>query len=268
MNFAQLLVLDPSSFRRRPVLPYDNIKYGLLYNWYATQEQGTGVWLVGDDMRSEGWDVPTYNDFIELILNIEPDTSSADFYRTNTVGKKLKETGTTYWQEDNSEGNIYYYSLRAGGARSDTGTLQLFRQIGSLQTSTQIGSLQTSTQIISTQNWAFNGRYNFDNLNPFGIVKKSGISIRLVRPATTAEQALPDGELSGVYYYGNDEKVYRTTKIGTQVWVADNLAETKWSNGNYIFGWSEGGLVEISDVDWAARTEAAVCVYGNQIGNM
>jgi hypothetical protein len=97
--------------------------------------------------------------------------------------------------------------------------------------------------------------------------EKSGLSVRLLRPATEAEQLLDDGTACD-YYHGTDGKVYRTVKIGTQVWLADNLAETMLPETSYIDGWSAEGYVPISDVDWAAKTSEALCCYNDQITNI
>lgn len=195
---GQLTRYEPSI-----VVP-DTIKYGLLYNWWATQEQGTGVWLVGDDMRSEGWGVPTDAQWATLSNYLGGDTVS---------GWKLKEEGFVYWNSPNSGTNDVGFNARGSGRRRVDGSYGEIKSVA----------------------W-FNNRYIFQNSQDLRAWVQSGtptlgVSIRLIRPATTAEQLLPDGELSGVYYYGNDGKVYRVTKIYTQVWVADNLAETKWSDG-------------------------------------
>ena len=89
---------------------------------------------------------------------------------------------------------------------------------------------------------------------------RNGNSVRVRRPATAAEQLLADGTACEPYT-GNDGKIYRTVKIGTQVWTAENLAETKYRNGNTI--------PEVTDdIDWAALTTGALCAYGNDWSNV
>ena len=85
--------------------------------------------------------------------------------------------------------------------------------------------------------------------------KKYGSPIRLIKISTT----LSDGE-EGIYT-GNDGKIYRTICIGTQEWLADNLAETKYRNGDTI--------PEVTDNSaWAALTTGAMCVYNNDHNNI
>ncbi|MFA5572817.1 MAG: FISUMP domain-containing protein, partial [Candidatus Bathyarchaeia archaeon] len=235
--------------------PYDNIKYGFLYNWYATQEQGTGVWLVGDDMRSEGWGSPSDTDF---------DTLATHLGGASVAGGKLKETGFTYWDSPNTGAtNEVGFNGRGSGSRfaNESGRIEglpLVDFLGIKYVFTAISKNGLYEIFIVSD--SDNIEINQTAIND--LVKTMGYSIRLVRPATTAEQLLPDGELSGVFYYGNDGKKYRTTKIGTQVWIADNLAETKWSDGSWIQGYDGGTYTPITDANWAALTTAALCAYG------
>jgi uncharacterized protein (TIGR02145 family) len=78
--------------------------------------------------------------------------------------------------------------------------------------------------------------------------------VRLVKDTTT----LSDGETGT--YTGNDGKVYRTICIGTQEWLADNLAETKYRNNDSI--------PEVTDnTAWAGLSTGARCSYDNDPSN-
>ena len=53
---------------------------------------------------------------------------------------------------------------------------------------------------------------------------------------------------------------YRVVLIGTQDWLAENLCETKYRNGELI--------PEVTDdIDWAALTTGALCAYDNDWDN-
>ena len=57
-----------------------------------------------------------------------------------------------------------------------------------------------------------------------------------------------------------DGNTYNTVTIGTQVWMADNLATTKYRNNS--------GIPNVtSDALWIAATTPAYCWYNNDIGN-
>ena len=59
---------------------------------------------------------------------------------------------------------------------------------------------------------------------------------------------------------GNDGKVYKTVRIGNQIWMAENLMETRYRNGDAI--------PEVRDSDqWARVTTGARCSYDNNAGN-
>ena len=87
-----------------------------------------------------------------------------------------------------------------------------------------------------------------------------GTSVRIVRDASVDEQLLDDGTYLN-NYLGNDGKAYRTVKIGTQVWTADNLAETKFRNLTDIPNVTD-------DSEWIASIGAARCAYNNNEANV
>jgi hypothetical protein len=76
------------------------------------------------------------------------------------------------------------------------------------------------------------------------------------------EQLLLDGTYCSDYI-GNDGKRYKTVKIGTQVWLAANLAETKYRNGDLIPFEAVPGQGNYSDAQWVALTTPARCAYLN-----
>jgi uncharacterized protein (TIGR02145 family) len=55
----------------------------------------------------------------------------------------------------------------------------------------------------------------------------------------------------------NDGNMYKTVKIGTQVWMAENLRTTHYNDGSAI------PLKVISDVEWKNLTTPGYCWYNN-----
>jgi len=53
---------------------------------------------------------------------------------------------------------------------------------------------------------------------------------------------------------GNDKKVYQTVTIGNQVWMAENLRETKYRNGDAIPNVTDNST-------WAGLSTGARCTY-------
>jgi hypothetical protein len=90
--------------------------------------------------------------------------------------------------------------------------------------------------------------------------KGLGMALRLVRPATVSEQLQADGSACAPYV-GNDGLSYPTIKIGTQVWTAVNLAETKYRGGTNIPNVT-------NNATWAGLTSGAMCAYDNDINNV
>jgi uncharacterized protein (TIGR02145 family) len=55
---------------------------------------------------------------------------------------------------------------------------------------------------------------------------------------------------------GNDGTIYRTVKIGDQWWMAENIKETQYQNGDEIPN-------VISDSEWANLSSGAWCIYAD-----
>ena len=211
------------------------VKYGLLYNWYAATDVR--------NIAADGWGVPTNSDF---------DTLRTYLGGTAVAGGKLKETGLTYWGSPNTgASNEVKYNGRGAGVRQ--GTDGTYDSIG--DTAAWFAS-NSPTFGRSGCAAARNSASLFNSFPP----KDQGCSIRPFRLATESEQLQADGTACA-NYIGNDGKVYRTVKIGTQVWLADNLCETKYRNGDTI--------PEVTDnAAWAALTTGALCAYNNDWSNV
>jgi uncharacterized protein (TIGR02145 family) len=261
-----MILLDPSSYKRKGGIT--QIKYGYLYNQWATQDQGE-YRIVSDDMVADGWIVPTDTDwttltnYINTTYNIAPNNFG--------VGNHLKSRrqvnsplGSPWATNEHPRWNA-----SASNYGRDTVNLNLlpsgYRQWDN--TFTSIGEevyYWSSTIYAPSALW-----YRYLYYNDFRVLRNPGFddeafSIRCMRNATIDEQSLNDGAYCNPYI-GSDDKIYKTVKIGTQVWMAENLAETKWSNGDWINGFNDGVYTPIANETWAALTTAALCAYNNDL---
>lgn len=203
------------------------VSFGLLYNPYAATD--------ARNICAAGWRVGISSDFSALWSFVTGSVNG---------GGKLKETGLTYWVEPNTGAtNEYGFNARGAGIRQADGTF--FDLRGALVLMDGDYPLNIINEVFSssTGSWA----WSKSNV--------SGSSIRLINTSTT----LTHGQTGT--YTGNDGKIYRTICIGTQEWLADNLAETKYRNGDSI--------PEVTDNSaWAALTTGALCVYNNDWSNV
>lgn len=210
--------------------------YGYLYNWYAATD-ARGI-------AAEGWGVPTSADGNILMAYLGG---------WLVAGGKLKEEGLIYWSSPNvGSDNSVGFNGRGSGFR----TYNLGSFVGQKNTMDIWGADDVDT----SNGWMLvSVRYDRAIFARGPTNKKWGLGLRLVRPATVAEQLLPDGTACDSYT-GNNSRVYRTVKIGTQVWIADNLCETKFRNGDDIPEVTNNGA-------WAALTTGARCSYNNDEDN-
>lgn len=218
------------------------VKYGALYNYYVIE--GIGDYsIIPLAMANAGWTVPQggvtgYN--INTLINYNGG-SSAD------AGAKLKEVGEVYWNGNVGALNTYNFNARGAGFRQyNDGAFS------SLQYTLRIWEYYApQPYYFQLTNSSVSG--GFDDATG---KKSMGCSIRLVRPSTMDEQmSIPNGAPC-TPYNGNDGLQYPTIRVGTQVWLACNLAETKLRNGSDIPNIT-------NNATWAGMTTIAMCDINN-----
>ena len=212
------------------------VKYGTLYNWYAATDVR--------NIAANGWHVSTFDDTSTLVNYINS---------AGNEGLFLKESGLTYWNYPNSSAtNSLKLNLRGSGYRQSTGNFVDLKAAIIIGTPDIIFTNKWRTRTATYANTYFSASYSDFTY---------GLSIRLIKDSTT----LTNGQTGT--YTGNDGKTYRTICIGTQEWLADNLAETKYRNGDWIHGYDGGVYTPISNSAWNALTTEAMCFYNDDESN-
>jgi len=216
--------------RPTPIQPeMVTVKYGLLYNWYAA----TDARLICAD----GWEVPEESDFITLREYVGG---------YDVAGNALKEIGTTYFDEPITEStNLYGFNGRGAGYRALLGVFSDLKISTFYYTLTEILPDVKTIGLIN----------EYESFESGNASKFYGGSIRPIKTTTI----LTHGQTGT--YTGNDGKKYRTICIGTQEWLADNLAETKFRDGSDI-------PIVTDNSAWAALTTGALCAYNNDWSNV
>jgi uncharacterized protein (TIGR02145 family) len=255
-------------------------KYGYLYNWWAATDVR--------NITNTDWHIPTSTELYNLMRYIDP----TGIPNNNIASKHLKETGTIYWDSPNNGLNTYGFNARGSGYRIySNGVYSELGEYLRIWTSNSVSASNASVGQVDSVSDIFYMQYSIYNSN---YPKSYGFSIRLVKDSTS----LLDGE-EGTYT-GNDGKVYRTICIGNQEWLADNLAETKFRNGEsltkviddsawaalttegycaydndenyvmlgqYIHGYENGVYTTISNANWASLTTDGICIYNDDENN-
>ena len=228
-------VEDDYDFPYGPV--YTGI-YGALYNWYAVVDP--------KNIANTGWHVPTNDEWTTLT-----DYLIANNYgyggSGNDIGKAV--SSTSGWTSsavagnvgnDQSSNNSSGLNIQPGGFRRNTnGDFMNRFDYVYLWTSTQHPTVPMSALSIGIL-------YNFSVVFATYYAKKGGEYVYLVK----------DDAVSNGFYVGNDGRVYAAGTFGTQVWMKQPLAETKFRDGTNI------PLVADS-ASWIALATAGMCWYNN-----
>jgi len=207
-----------------------SIKYGYLYNWYAVDDVR--------DITSDGWSVPTRAEQETLISYLGGSTEA---------GGRIKETGFTYWNNPNTGAtNESNFNGRGSGRRDVSGNYI------AINASSYILSV---TDLAGVFRRCLQTNYNSNETILYGASFAEGISVRPLKDVTT----LSHGETGT--YIGNDGRVYNTICIGTQEWLSENLAETKYQNGDAI-------PTVTDNTAWSNLTTGAKSAYDNDEDNV
>ena len=225
--------------------------YGLLYNFPTTQPQTTinYGYLYNWDAATDSRGVATSNAHVPSRDEWESLFNSIDIFNVNKwplAGGKLKAIGNTYWNNNIGAINEFGFGAIGGGERDTyTGNFTLINEVGMyLSTTTyfmaiiQVIFLDHTSEIIK-------GTNNDKTL---------GQSIRLIIDTPI--------EINGTHaiYVGNDGKRYNCVLINGVWWLAENLMETKYANGDLI--------PEVTgNTAWAALTTGGRCSYNNLESN-
>jgi uncharacterized protein (TIGR02145 family) len=212
---------------------------------------GAGAWIAdvsGGDLYSKitfatrlfvpaGWHMPTSTELHTLMINLD----AAGTQMSNTAGGKMKEIGTTHWTTPNtSADNTSGFTALPSGTRGAGGIY------GGLGTVTWF----MASDAINSTTYYCGGILSYDNAIFESIAsiadKLRGVSVRLIKDDSTDPGSMT----------GNDGKIYKTVKIGSQVWMAQNSMETKYNDGTLIPVITDNTL-------WAADVTGARCVYNN-----
>lgn len=221
------------------------LEYGALYNRYTATD-------VKNISSGNGWGVPGVSDFESMINYIKINYCGGN---SSLVGGVLKEIGLVHWLDINEGATNELNFTAVGSGRRGNAGAWAGSNFGGLKVASYLWTKNTDfnnsfLQII----YAFTTAQIAYNIDP-----RTGFSIRLFRLATELELLQIDGTFCA-NYIGNDGIIYRTVKIGTQVWLTYNLCETKFADGSTI--------PLISDpTAWSALATSGMCYYNNDINN-
>lgn len=217
------------------------VEYGLLYNYFAIMDSRK-------ISSSDDWVIPTYTSG----TTIEKVSTLVTYLGGSSVaGGAMKDTGFVYWQSPNSGAtNSTGFNARGAATRSKTtGFTGNFMQQMYFFTrdlnSTPTGNLDNAIMYVLN--------YTNSSIYPQQNSEYCTYSVRLVYK----------GVGTPTEYVGNDGHVYRVVTIGTQTWLADNLMETKFRNGDIIPWYGANPSNYFTNAEWSILTTAGVCAYNN-----
>lgn len=208
------------------------IKYGALYNWYAASKNGgSGVGSIAPD----GWHVPNTSEYEALQTTLGGST---------IAGGKLKESGFDHWVSPNyGATNESGFTALPGGYRDGDGVFDTLEYQGTFLSITEYDTINSVDRQMDYFNEILNTTYGS---------KTTGRSLRLIKNTSDHTEGETITDIDG--------NIYPTVKIGNQVWMAANLAVTKFNDGTPIPNVTDNAA-------WAALTTGAMCYYDNDINN-
>lgn len=202
------------------------VNYGHLYNWWVAQDSR--------NIAPEGWHVPSWSEYWEMLNLLGGVYDGGDALKstegwldnpgTNSSGFTAVGSG---WRDEGYHKLLLNCVIWLNNYRAD--------QYGWYINIRNEADPPQYPYIAEYENW----------------LKTMGASIRLIKDDVNDTGTM----------MGNDGKIYPTITIGDQVWMATNLTETRYRNGELISG------PTFTDVEWDALSTEAYCMYEDTIAN-
>lgn len=202
----------------------ENLGYGAIYTYAAAL-----------NACPLGWHLPSDQEWVQL----------GDFLidqgNAGNIANVLKKS--TGWDNDGNGTDDYGFSALPGGSRNPDGAFVSVGEYGKWWTSTEYGGYNANGRLLA---------YDLDSFSVYSHGPKSdGRSIRCIKDKETVDND------NGETIQDIDGNEYRTAKIGEQVWMAENLRTSTYSDGEKIPYINE-------DSKWAIQKEGAYCWYVNE----
>ena len=212
---------------------------GKLYNWYTIEDPR--------NVCPTGWRVPSDKDWETLIDYLGGEWAASD---------ELKSTNISYWQGNLTANNNSGFSAITTGKKYDT----FFSALGNIAefwTSSYFPFPSIHSSNCLHIRLEVNNSYIYESADNPSI----GNYIRCIQ----GDAEFPIGPIIDENYghvlnpdsiYNSvadiDGNVYRTTYIGEQEWMAENLRTTRFMNGDSI-------PFVFQDIDWQSQNSPAYC---------
>jgi len=146
--------------------------YGVLYNWEAAKTACPSGWRLPSDGE---WKV------LETYLGMSQSDAEGDGWRTSgTVGRKLKEAGTSHWISPNigATNSSGFTALPGGYRRGDGG----FASLGTY------AAFWSASEIDASGSWSRGLYCGYDGVGRYSSYRSYGFSVRCLKDGTTGDE--------------------------------------------------------------------------------
>jgi len=200
-------------------------KYGRLYDWKTAMQ-----------VCPDGWHLPTDIEWDELLHLADSTNWTKIPYYSKTAGKYLKAANG--WKENGNGTDEHNFTALPGGTYStyrfsDKGEFRDAGELGHWWTSSNGNGSQTAHARFMHYAYDYTHNYPKNQTDLYSVRCLKGFPY--IPPAPPP---LPPVVVSS-FTDLRDNKTYKTTKIGSQIWLAENLnyaaKGSKCGGGGYIF---------------------------------